>query len=170
MTHGHMARCTFWDSFQSAARKFHESGHAPEINISGTIRQILAVATHYISWERLAALRSYSIPTSVICGQKDNLVGYWNGKLLAQELNAELHIFEDAGHGVNEQKHEVNQIIKNLILRSSNETNDMLRVSCSPSRHPILSLTFAVAAECLIFALIKLFDNLSSDNTWDFIF
>lgn len=85
------------------ARKYIESGHAPEITLDGVGRQLPAVVSHYVSWNRLKRFRAYNIPTLVISGKLDNLVGYWNSKMLSETLCARWIHFADAGHGVNEQ-------------------------------------------------------------------
>lgn len=98
-------------------RKYIEHGILREMDLDGLFLQLSAVISHYISWERLALLRSFKLPTIIICGKLDNLVNAYNScEILAPHLKGELLVFGDAGHGVNEQyATEVNLALKRNI-------------------------------------------------------
>lgn len=118
------------------ARKYVESGNFPEIREEGIARQITAVVTHYVSWRRLAHIRSFGIPTLVVSGAKDNLVGFWNSGCLAKAIGAEWLHFKDGGHGCIEQfKHQVNSAIEDLVFKSDDKLFLHRRPS-PPEIHP----------------------------------
>ncbi len=132
------------------ARKYVESGHAPEIRLDGIVRQVSAVITHYVSWERLERIKSYNLQVLVVTGELDNLVGYWNGRTLAQTLNGKLLHYKDAGHGVSEQyATQVNRAIDDnikLAAKNHDAENISQRKPLSPGYHPwsVLALTTLV--------------------------
>jgi pimeloyl-ACP methyl ester carboxylesterase len=110
------------------ARKYIEVAGLPEnyveITPEGIGQQIPAVVTHYVSWDRLLALKNYGLKVLVLTGEQDNLVGYWNGKLLSNALDAKWLHFPEAGHGCNEQfQIETNEAIAQMI----EETKEMER-------------------------------------------
>mmetsp|Transcript_23109 Transcript_23109/g.43129 ORF Transcript_23109/g.43129 Transcript_23109/m.43129 type:complete len:434 (-) Transcript_23109:3-1304(-) len=139
------------------ARKFVESGNAPEIRLHGILRQVCAVLSHYVSWSRLDALRSWKLDSLVISGEHDNVVGPWNSRVLSEALCARWLHFADAGHFVIEQHADsVNEAIHGLIsaaearVRASAASSAAAtsgggspaapadgRKPCPPSLHPV---------------------------------
>lgn len=84
------------------ARKYAESETFPEIHAEGTLKQVAAAITHYVSWDRLAHLKRSGVAVLVAGGHHDNLVNYLNQPMLAKALGArKLVLKPDSGHAVN---------------------------------------------------------------------
>lgn len=115
-------RLRYAHALMRRARKYVES-RTPVLSVSSVLKQTLAVATHYVSWERLETLRSYRLDVLVVSGEQDKLVGHWNSRILSETLCAKWLHFADAGHGVAEQyADEVNAAIEELV-RNAHEQN-----------------------------------------------
>lgn len=139
------------------ARKYIESGNSPEISLTGVGMQLPAVITHYVSWDRLERLRSYQIETLVVSGELDNLVGFWNSRLLSESLCAKWVHFADAGHGVNEQHDKVvNKELESLFERGESRAKAAPHVVTQrkpmpPRTHPWAAfLTILVASQVVL--------------------
>ena len=100
-------------------RQYVEAKHR-EIRLSAVARQVMAVMSHYISYKRLRFLRDLAFPILAVAGGQDNLVSSHNSTKLAKALNAELLLFDDAGHGVNEQHAaEFNAALERIVARGA---------------------------------------------------
>mmetsp|Transcript_4585 Transcript_4585/g.6835 ORF Transcript_4585/g.6835 Transcript_4585/m.6835 type:complete len:419 (-) Transcript_4585:105-1361(-) len=123
------------------ARKYVESGNAPEIRPVGVVSQILAVVSHYVSWDRLKQLRSYNLQVLVVSGDQDNLVNPSNSRMLSDILDGRWLHFKDGGHGVNEQyADKVNEAIEECIIQSEKKDGHVERVHkrpAGPGWHPL---------------------------------
>jgi len=73
------------------------------IKFWGTIGQVKAVLTHFISKERLAQFKTSGIPILIMTGTEDELVKPVNSHSLGKffDTAAELIVFEGAGHIIN---------------------------------------------------------------------
>lgn len=96
------------------ARKYFESGEFPEIRIEGTLKQMTAAVTHYVSWDRLQHLKSSGISFLVVGGRHDNLVNYLNQPMLHRAVGArKLVLKQDSGHAVNlHHRDEINEVLE----------------------------------------------------------
>jgi pimeloyl-ACP methyl ester carboxylesterase len=142
------------------ARKYIEIEGLPEnyveITPEGVGRQIPAVVTHYVSWNRLRALKGYGLKVLVLSGEQDNLVGYWNSELMATALAGRWLHFPEAGHGCNEQFHkETNEAIAHMIDATMEiEQQDpalhkrkiAARVPVKPGLHPWVFFALLITA------------------------
>jgi pimeloyl-ACP methyl ester carboxylesterase len=141
------------------ARKYLESGNAPELRLDGVWRQLQAVLSHYVSWGRLRALRAYKVDVLVVSGAKDNLVGCWNSRMLAEVLCGRWLHFSDAGHGVNEQHAPaVNAAIADLIDAADERLRQtpqiaQLRKPLPPTTHPLTTFLGALLAAWIVLRL-----------------
>ncbi|GBG24425.1 Hypothetical Protein FCC1311_006432 [Hondaea fermentalgiana] len=140
------------------ARKYVEAGLAPEVRLNGALRQLMAVITHYVSWRRLARLRAYQLEVLVVSGERDNIVGYRNARLLAEALCGKWLHFVDAGHGVSEQHAaEVNAAVEALVNRASRKTQEkpFLATQRKPERPGIHPLQVLVLWSIVAFAMLR---------------
>jgi len=88
----------------------------PVMSLAGLSGHLRTVSTHYVSVRRLHTLRDSRVPTIVLTGTHDELVRPENSRILGKELEAELIVFEGAGHVINvEVKNEFNDhIVRNI--------------------------------------------------------
>jgi pimeloyl-ACP methyl ester carboxylesterase len=77
---------------------------APKKYMRGVIGQVLAIRTHWVSDERLAAIGQAGFPVLIIGGGDDRLIPGSECKVIADGMNAsdrvKLIIMEDGGHGL----------------------------------------------------------------------
>jgi pimeloyl-ACP methyl ester carboxylesterase len=77
---------------------------APKKYMRGVIGQVLAIRTHWVSDERLAAIGQAGFPVLIIGGGDDRLIPGSESKVIADGMNAsdrvKLIIMEDGGHGL----------------------------------------------------------------------
>jgi len=66
------------------------------------IKQLLAIAMHYISEERLRQLRG--LPTLIVASDEDHLISPMNSVRLSKVLEAKFHMFHGCGHSVQREK------------------------------------------------------------------
>lgn len=126
------------------------------------LRQILAVATHYVSSRRLRHLRDVAaVPALVVSGGRDNLVDPGNSRRLAAALGGELLHYDDAGHGVSEQHAAaVNGALAALWRRGEAKRSARPRGAArappmAPDHHPGVLLARALACGWLCSALSR---------------
>eukprot|EP00924_Labyrinthula_sp_SR-Ha-C_P002234 snap_masked-scaffold_19-processed-gene-4.29-mRNA-1 protein AED:1.00 eAED:1.00 QI:0/0/0/0/1/1/2/0/454 len=100
------------------ARKYLESKEYKkkdakmDVRLKALFLQITGVVSHYVSWNRLKALKQMEIPVLVLYGSKDNIVNEMNSSVILKQF-FKVHGYSDAGHGVNEQyREEVNEHLR----------------------------------------------------------
>lgn len=148
------------------ARKYVEAGTQP-IRVEGTLKQMSAALTHYVSWERLLFLKVSGIRFLVVAGKQDNLVNYLNAKLLADALGAHESILkDDAGHGVNLQfTQEINQALMRTI--TCGESKKLVEGRRRPTKHDGFAPTRHPFTTCLWLVLpCYLAARRASSLTW----
>ena len=92
----------------------------PNTEIAGRLRHVWSAAGHYMSRDRLAALRDMDASIAVFgAGPNDNLVHHDNALPLAAALDAKLHVYEDSGHVLHcgKSKDAFLQDLRNFIIR-----------------------------------------------------
>lgn len=128
--------------------------HKLEINPMALLKQSIAVATHYISWDRLYHLqRAMCGNVLVIVGEDDTLVKPINSIMLAQVLNGKLEVVPKAGHALQDQYPQ--RINKKLIdhIQTSEEkykSSKPVATSFPPRTHPYLAYTLILTLTLLI--------------------
>jgi hypothetical protein len=130
-----------------------------EMDLTGVLKQVGAISTHYISHSRLDHLRKCGIPCLVVAGALDNLVNATNSKFLSKALSARLFYREDAGHGLAEQyEEEVNLAIEEMVAageKAKETKTEMIKeaaVPAPPGPHPwpcyMAAILLAALAGC----------------------
>ncbi|TMW60706.1 hypothetical protein Poli38472_000748 [Pythium oligandrum] len=96
---------------------------APPPSFSGWVGQGLAIKTHYVSDDRLAAIGQAGFPVLIIGCREDNLIPGRESEILAAHIKGShvKHIlYEDGGHGVNIQYlDELTQELISTFMRAS---------------------------------------------------
>ena len=128
------------------ARMYAEYNHF-EVPPLGLFKQVLACSTHYMSYSRLDALRQSHIHFLVLSGEQDNLMSYKYSHVLAECLGADLKVWEDAGHGLNDQHvEEVLGLLKENVDKGScvgegvaRQRGNRLTTPIKAGPHPLIS-------------------------------
>jgi pimeloyl-ACP methyl ester carboxylesterase len=88
----------------------------------GTIGQLLAVATHYVSWSKLAQIKNAAFPKLIMVGTEDKLVREINSYLLHKAIGGTFTVLDGAGHGfLVEMPDEVNTNLQAVFERGTTE-------------------------------------------------
>ena len=88
----------------------------------GAIGQLLAVATHYISYPQLHQLKQCKFPKLIMSGTEDKLVREINSYLLHKAIGGDFVVLDGAGHGfLVEYPDEVNMQLEQLFTRATRQ-------------------------------------------------
>lgn len=96
----------------------------------GTIGQLLAVTTHYVSWSKLAQIEKAPFPKLIMVGTEDKLVREINSYLLHKSIGGTFTVLDGAGHGfLVEMPEQVNANLETVFERGTNERKRMYAAS-----------------------------------------
>lgn len=88
-----------------------------DIRWSTLFCHMFAVFSHYLTWDRVQALRDAAFPILVLTGTEDKLVRVQNSHKLAKSLGADLKVMDGCGHLINVENPELfNHLVTSHIL------------------------------------------------------